>query len=107
VLSLNGDASTFYKLESPADVVTPPFSNVNFRLFNLSLGQTFVLKGGEADTYKNGSSNVTGAFPDYRICPTRSPTGFYTGLSLAFGSDLGGGRPEKPHDQRHIADSNL
>ncbi len=34
VLSLNGGTSTFYKLENPADGVTPPFSNVNFGLFN-------------------------------------------------------------------------
>ncbi len=91
VLSLNGGASTYYKLENPADGVTPPFSNVNFGLFNPSLGQTFVLKGGEADTFKNGASNVTGAFLDYRIYLTGSPTGAYTGLPLPFGSDLGGG----------------
>lgn len=91
VLSLNGGASTFYKLENPNDNITPPFSNVNFGIFNPSLGQTFVLTGGEADTFKNGASNVTGAFLNYRIYPTGSPSGTFTGLNLPFNADLGGG----------------
>ena len=91
VLSLNGGASAFYKLENPADPVTPPFSNVNFGIFNPLLGQSFLLTGGEADTFKNGASNVTGAFLNYRIYPTGSPSGSFTNLNLPFNSDLGGG----------------
>ncbi len=36
VLNVNGGGSTFYKLENPADVITPPFSSVNFGLFDPS-----------------------------------------------------------------------
>ena len=104
VLSLNGGTSTFYKLENPADSVTPPFSNVNFGLFNPLLGQTFVLKGGEADTFKNGASNVTGASLNYRIYPTGSPSGSFTSLNLPFNSDLGGGDQKW---QTTIATTNL
>jgi hypothetical protein len=89
-LSINGTAQ-FYKLENPDDNTTPPFGNVNFGLFDPSLGQTFVLKGGEADTFKNGASNVTGAFLNYRIYPTGSPSGAFSNLNLPFNSDLGGG----------------
>ncbi len=91
VLSLNGGASAFYKLENPADGVTPPFSGVNFGIFNPSLGQTFTLTGGEADTFKNGASDVTAAFLNFRIYPTGSPSGSFTGLNLPYNSELGGG----------------
>ncbi len=91
VLSLNGGSSNFYKIENAADTTTPPFSGVYFGMFDPSMGQTFVLTGGEADTFKNGASNVTGADLDYRIYPTGSPSGSFTSLNLPFNSDLGGG----------------
>lgn len=75
VLDLNGAGSNFYKIENGDDRVTPPFSGVNFGLFDPSVGQTFVLTGGEADTFKNGASDVTGASLNYRIYLTGSPYG--------------------------------
>ncbi len=60
-------------------------------MFDPSAGQTFVLTGGEADTFKNGASNVTGADLVYRIYPTGSPSGAFTSLNLPFNTDLTGG----------------
>jgi hypothetical protein len=91
VLSLNGGASAFYKLENPADPVTPPFSNVNFGIFDPSLGQSLVLIGGEADTFKNGGGDVTGAFLNFVVYPTSSPSNVFSSLSLPYNSELGGG----------------
>lgn len=95
VLSLNGGSSNFYKLENAADNTTPPFSGVYFGMFDPSAGQTFVLTGGEADTYKNGGSNVTGADVAYRIYPTGSPSGSFTSLNLPYNSELA-----NPGDQK-------
>ena len=75
-LNLNGAGSAFYKLENPADNSTPPFSGVNFGIFNPALGQSFLLTGGEADTYKNSGSNVSASYLNYRIYPTGSPSSF-------------------------------
>ena len=88
VLNINGGGSQFFKLENPADTVTPTFGG-NLGTFDPAVNSLF-LTGGEADTFKNGTSDVTAAFLNYRIY-TGAPAGSFANLNLPFNSDLGNG----------------
>jgi hypothetical protein len=50
------------------------------------MGQTLTLTGGSLLTFKNGASNVTGAFLDYRVF-SGTPSGSFTEISLPFNQD--------------------
>ena len=65
---------------------------LNLGTFDPSLGQTLTLTGGSLLTFKNGGSNVTGAFLDFRVfTPQGTPTGAFTEISLPFNQDNVGG----------------
>lgn len=50
--------------------------------------QTLTLTGGSLLTFKNGGSDVTGAFLDYRVfTPAGSPSGSFTEIGLPFNED--------------------
>lgn len=60
---------------------------LNLGTFDITLGQTLTLNGGSLLTFKNGGSDVTGAFLDYRIFTQGSPSGSFTEISLPFNQD--------------------
>ena len=86
VLSLNGGVNTFYDLSSATN--NPDFQGAFLGTFNPSAGDTLILNGGEVDTYKNGTSNVTAAFTNYNVHLTINPQGTFTGINLPFNSEF-------------------
>jgi hypothetical protein len=58
---------------------------LNLGTFNPALGNTLTLTGGSLLTFKNGGSDVTGAFLDFRTFqPVGSPSGAFTEFGLPF-----------------------
>ncbi len=88
VLSLNGGNNTFYDLSSATG--NPDFQGTNLGTFNPGAGNTLILNGGEVDTFKNGTSNVTAAFTNYNIHLTINPQGTFTSINLPFNSEFPG-----------------
>ncbi|WP_298370656.1 alpha-amylase family glycosyl hydrolase [uncultured Lutibacter sp.] len=85
---LNNGSNQYY--DAQATTGNLDFNGAN--LGNFTYGSSYILNGGEVKTYKNGLSNVTGAFLYYRIYETGStPTSSFNGINLPFDSDLGGG----------------
>ena len=52
---------------------------------------SLTLNGGEIKSYKNGGSDVTGAFIHYRVYKQTDPAPAFTELNLPFADDLGNG----------------
>ena len=93
VLSINGGASSYYTEHNAPDGFNPTFSGTNFGVFNPGLGQSLVLNGGEANTYKLGTdlNNVQG---HYAIALSSDPAPIlssYSTFNIAYNSDTGGG----------------
>jgi fibronectin-binding autotransporter adhesin len=77
----------FYDMQ--AATANPDYQGFNLGTF--SANGTLTFTGGEIKTFKNGTSNVTGAELDYRIyLQSTTPPGFST-FNLPFNADLGGG----------------
>lgn len=99
---INGGANTFFEADLlgdgrhapaatafvtlPVNLNTSGFNGLNLGTFNVASGDTLSFIGGEVLTFKNGTSDVTGAFISYSI-----DGGAFTSVSLAFNADLGGG----------------
>lgn len=66
-------------------------------LGNFITGDLFLLKGGQARTYKNGGSDVTAATFHYRIYPLGGTPGGFTAINLPWFSD--DGSPQGSLDQ--------
>lgn len=62
------------------------FNSYNFGTFDLSLGNTLVLSGGEINTYKNGADDITGANLYWRVW-SGTPGGSFTTDALGFTAD--------------------
>jgi hypothetical protein len=60
---------------------------LNLGTFNPGAGNSLTLTGGALLTFKNGGSDVTGAFLDFRVFPAGSPSGLFTEFSLPFNED--------------------
>lgn len=86
VLSLNGGVNTFYDLSSATG--NPDFQGANLGTFNPGAGNTLVLNGGEVNTFKNGSSDVTAAFTNYNVHLSINPAGTFTAINLPFNSEF-------------------
>jgi hypothetical protein len=72
------------------DYTADEFNNAN--LGTIGCGQTLLFVGGYVDTFKNGSSNVTGASINYRVYPQGNPAGNYANLDAPHLCD-------RPNDQ--------
>jgi hypothetical protein len=84
------NASTSY-YDMQAATGNPDFQGASFGSFDTSVGNTLTLVGGEIKTFKNGLSNVTGAFFDYRVFKVGNTPGSFIEFSLPFDSNIGGG----------------
>ena len=56
---------------------------------------SLTLNGGEIKSYKNGGSNVTGAFLYYRVYKQTDPASSFIELNLPYDSDIGTGGDQK------------
>jgi len=84
------NASTnYYDLQAATG--NPDFQGASFGTLDISSGNTLTLVGGEIKTFKNGTSDVTGAFFDYRVYKTGDTPGSFIEFGLPFDSDIGGG----------------
>jgi hypothetical protein len=87
VLNLNSGGNVFY--DAGASTGNPDYQNANLGTFN-PVGNSIILNGGEVKTYKNGSSDIFGAYLAYRIW-SGSASGSFTETSLPWNQDLTGG----------------
>jgi hypothetical protein len=94
VLEINGGGNQFYKLENPDDNFTPSFNGTNLGTFDPNVNELF-LRGGEALTFKNDGSDVTGAILQWRIFQSGFPEGSFSGIGLPFAENLGDGGDQK------------
>jgi hypothetical protein len=95
---INGGANTFFEADLlgdsrhapiasanvtlPVDLNTTGFNGLNLGSFNPGAGDTLTFIGGEALTFKNTGTDVTGTFINYSI-----DGGAFTGFGLAFNED--------------------
>jgi Secretion system C-terminal sorting domain len=86
IVNVNNTGNQYRAGGANADNATS-FSGNNFGTAATSI----FLNGGEIKTFKNGSSDVTGAKIYYRVYPSGSPAGTFVEVNLPFGQDLGGG----------------
>lgn len=88
VTDTNGGGNFYNNLVSSGG-----FNGANFGDFNPS--NTFVLRGGQAKTFKNGGHNVFNSSLFYRIYQTGSPSGAFIEINLNFDQNL-----SNPGDQQ-------
>jgi pullulanase/glycogen debranching enzyme len=84
--------NTFY--DAGANTTNPDFHGQNLGTF-VPGSIPLALSGGEVKTFKNNSTDVTGAHLYYRVYPTGSPTGSFTAVNLPFAENL-----SNPGDQK-------
>ena len=94
VLSLNNGANSFYQ-ERGADGFNPQFNGANLGTFNVSLGNSLTLKGGEVNTYKdtNQGTDIFGATGYYSIVLGGSAApalNTFSSFNIPYNSDTGG-----------------
>lgn len=89
IIKINASTAQYYDMQ--AATVNPDFQGASFGTFDTTVGNTLTLVGGEIKTFKNGGSDVTGAFFDYRVFKVGDTPSSFTEFSLPFNSDLGGG----------------
>ena len=83
------NASTAY-YDMQASTGNTDFQGATFGTFDTTVGNTLTLVGGELKTYKNGGSDVTGAFFDYRVFKVGDTPGSFIEFSLPWNSNIGG-----------------
>ncbi len=88
VISLNGGDNAFYAGSTNPDNSTL-WASVD--LGTITSATTLILKGGEIKTFKNGSSDVTGAKLFYRVYKDGSTPGAYSEYDLPWFANLGNG----------------
>lgn len=89
ILKINASTNLYYDMQ--ASTTNPDFQAANLGIFDISVGNTLVLAGGEIKTFKNGASDVTGGKFDYRVFKVGDTPGSFGEFTLNFNSDLGGG----------------
>ncbi|MCA9238776.1 MAG: hypothetical protein KDA37_01185 [Planctomycetales bacterium] len=102
-LDIDGSPIT-YGLSETGGASTPDFQGVDLGDFN-PISMSLTLDGAQANTFKNGSGDVTGADLFYTVYPTGGPQGSFTQVSLSFaanspytdagGVSIGGGGDQK------------
>ena len=88
------NASTAY-YDMQATTGNSDFQGAAFGTFDTAVGNTLTLVGGEVKTFKNGISDVTGAFFDYRVFKVGNTPGSFTEFGLPFAANLGGGGDQR------------
>ncbi|MBN1260704.1 MAG: DUF3372 domain-containing protein, partial [Anaerolineae bacterium] len=80
--------STYYDVN--ATTGNPDFTGQDLGTF--TPGATpLTLNGGEVKTWKNNGTDIQSTRLYYRVYPTGSPSGSFTGINLPWNADLGGG----------------
>ncbi len=81
VINANSSGSVFYAMSGSSNT---QFDGLNLGTFNPAMGDTLALTGGEVDTFKNGTDDITGADLHYAIYPAGGPTGAFADMNLPF-----------------------
>jgi len=89
IIKINASTAQYYDMQAATG--NPDFQGASFGTFDTTVGNTLTLVGGEINTFKNGLSDVTGAFYDYRVFKVGDTPGSFIEFSLPFNSNLGGG----------------
>jgi len=85
ILNIRSEGNTYY--DAGADTANPDFLNANLGTFTTD--DTLILKGGQAKTYKNNSSDVQYVYLDYCVYPSGSScSGGFSSVPLSWQSDL-------------------
>ena len=72
------------------DATHPSFEGADFGTLSTD-GSTLILNGGEIKTYKNNAANVCGGNLQYRVYQSGVQPGSFSGVDLAFNTNLGNG----------------
>ncbi|MDA9864539.1 hypothetical protein N9C70_05670, partial [Flavobacteriales bacterium] len=72
------------------DAIHPSFEGADFGTLSTD-GSTLILNGGEIKTYKNNAANVCGGNLQYRVYQSGVQPGSFSGVDLAFNTNLGNG----------------
>jgi hypothetical protein len=86
ILDVDNGGNNYYAGGINSDGATTIFNDSNY-----NTPSSLILKGGEIKTFKNGGSNVSGAFLNYRVYKQGNTAGSFVELSLPYDSELGGG----------------
>ncbi|WP_375434748.1 T9SS type A sorting domain-containing protein [uncultured Hymenobacter sp.] len=101
ILNAKNTRSIFYDLNPQTDTPNTDFTGLNFGSF--STDETFILKGAEAKTYKNGGCDVINARIKYLVYPAGNRAGTpICDLGLPFGRDIGNGDQIWVYDQGNV-----
>lgn len=83
ILDIDNGGNSYYAGGINSDGATSIFNGSNF-----NTPSSLILKGGEIKTFKNGLSDVTGAFLSYRVYKSGDTPGAFAEISLPFDSNL-------------------
>ena len=90
ILDINGTGDQFFKLENPNDTTTQTFHTRDLGDFDPAVNSLF-FSGGEAQTFKSGTGDVTGSTFYYRVYPVGAPSGSFVAVQLPFFENLSNG----------------
>jgi hypothetical protein len=82
VTSINSGSDTYYEAAADGNDDGADLNYNYFGRFNNT--NTFVIKGGEVKTFKNGSSNVCSSTMYYRVYRTGGTPGSFTSMNMPF-----------------------
>ena len=86
IIKINASTS-YYDMQATTGL--PDFQGAAFGTFNTTVGNTLTLVGGEVKIFKNGGSDVTGAFYNYRVFKVGDTPGSFIEFSLPNVASLG------------------
>ena len=81
VIINSGSGNNYYDLNPHTQTGNFDFNGTFLGTFNTS--DTFVLNGGQNNIFKCGTDDITSGWLNYRIYPTGSPAGGFTGIDLS------------------------
>lgn len=84
-IDADGSATT-YGLTETGGASTTDFSGIDLGIFD-SVTMTLTLNGAQANTFKNGGGDVTGAELSYRVFESSGSPGSFNQVSLGFGAN--------------------
>ncbi len=87
IIKINASTS-YYDMQATSG--NPDLQGASFGNLNPSVGNTLTLVGGEIKTFKDGGSDVTGAFFDYRVFKVGDTPGSFIEFGLPFDSNISG-----------------
>lgn len=93
ILKINASTNVYYDMQ--ATTGNPDLQGASLGTFDVSIGNTLTLVGGELKTFKNGLSDVFGAKYDYRVYKVGDTAPSFSEFDLGFNSNLGVGGDQK------------